>query len=131
MKKILISLLLAAILNLTVGCYSYKMVTVSEYKKIEMEDKPDDIRIMTKDYQLYQFSNSNFYIKNDTLYGKIKKPSDSKDELIEKKIAVADIADVELKSFDWVKTILLSLGIYLGIGLIIGISIGLNKRIGS
>jgi hypothetical protein len=126
MKKILSSILLVSLLNLFVGCYSYKAITVQEYNKIEKEDKPDDIRVMTKDYQVYQFSDSNFYIKDDTLYSKNQIFSNDNKELTERKIALTDIADIEIKKFDWLNTILLSLGIYLCVGLIVGISIGLS-----
>ena len=128
MKKMVISFLLAANLNLAVGCYSYKIVTVTEYNEIKDEDKPDDIKIMTKDYQVYKFSNSNIYIKNDTLYSKSKLPSNSKEDIVDKKFAVADIIDVEFKKFNWVKTILFSLGVYLGVGLIVGIIIGIRSE---
>jgi hypothetical protein len=68
-KKLISSILVVALLNL-VGCYSSDLVTVTEYNQIEEENKPDDIRVMTKDSQEYHFSKSNFYIENDTLYGK-------------------------------------------------------------
>ncbi len=68
-EKIFISFLLVAIFNLLVGCYSSELITVPEYNRIEDKDKPDDIRFTTKDYKEYHFSDSNFYVENDTLYG--------------------------------------------------------------
>lgn len=124
MKKMLSSILLVSVFNLLVGCYSYKAVTIQEYTRLEKDDKPDDIRVMTKDYQVYNFSDSNFFIKNDTLCSRDQILSNDNRELTERKIALTDIADIEIKKFDWLNTILLSLGIYLCVGLIVGISIG-------
>jgi len=70
-RKIFISFLLIALINFLVGCYSSEFVTAGEYEQVEEEDKPDDIRVITKDSQEYHFSESNFYIENDTLYGKV------------------------------------------------------------
>ena len=68
-KKLVSSILVVAVLNL-LGCYSFKSVTVPEYKQVEeKEDKPDEIYVITKDDQEYHFADSNFYFENDTLYG--------------------------------------------------------------
>ena len=67
-KKFISSILVFALLNLF-GCYSSEFVTVAEYKQMEEEGKPDEIYVKTKDYREYHFSDSNFYIENDTLYG--------------------------------------------------------------
>ena len=68
-KKLFISFLLVAIFNLLVGCYSSMLVTVPEYNQIEEEDKPSAISVVTKYGQEYHFSDSNFYVVDDTLYG--------------------------------------------------------------
>jgi len=70
-RNILISFLLVALINFLVGCYSFESVTVPEYKQVEeKEGKPNEIYVKTKDYREYHFSDSNFYIENDTLYGR-------------------------------------------------------------
>jgi len=69
-KKVFICFLLLALINFLVGCYSSELVTVPEYNQIEKEDKPDEIRVITKGAQEYHFSDSNFYIEKDTLYGR-------------------------------------------------------------
>jgi hypothetical protein len=72
-KKVFISFLLLAFLNFIAGCYSFQPVTVNEYRQIEQEDgKQNEIYVLTKDLQEYHFLNSNFYIKNDTLFGKAR-----------------------------------------------------------
>jgi hypothetical protein len=71
-KKIFISFLLFALINFIVGCYSFQPLTVPEYKQLEEEDgKQNEINVITKNGQEYQFSYSNYFIENDTLYGKI------------------------------------------------------------
>lgn len=115
-KKIFISFLIIAIFNLLAGCYSSKIITVPEYNRIEDKDKPDDIRLTTKDYKVYHFSESNFYVENDTLYGKgILLPSE---EPFEVKIALSDVVSMEVENINWLNTSLLGLGI-LGIGVIL------------
>ena len=95
-KKLISSILVFALLNL-LGCYSSELVNVTEYKQIEEEDKPDNIRVITKDFQEYYFSESNFYVENDTLYGK-EILYLSKEELpFEGRIAFEEIESIKLK----------------------------------
>jgi len=93
-KKIFISLLITAIFNLLVGCYSSELLTVPEYNQIEEEDKPDEILVISKDGQRYHFAESNFYVKNDTLYYKV-----SVEELpFEGKFAFGEIKSIQIES---------------------------------
>ena len=72
-KKVFISFLILTLINFIAGCYSFQPVNVTEYQRIEEEDgKQNEIYVITKDYQEYHFSDSNFYIENDTLFGKVK-----------------------------------------------------------
>jgi hypothetical protein len=98
MKKIFISFLLVAIFNLLLGCYSSKLVTVPEYNQIEEEDKPDEIRVITKDSQEYHFSESNFYVANDTLYEKDVIALSEKWIPFEGKFAFEEIEEIEFYS---------------------------------
>jgi len=106
-RKIFISFLLLALINLLAGCYSAESITVAEYNQMEEENKPDDIGVITKDSEEYHFSDSNFYVVNDTLYGKV---GDS-EQLLDRKIALSNIAWIEVDSINWATTILLGLGI--------------------
>ncbi len=92
-RKIFISFLLIALINFLVGCYSSELVTAGEYEQVEEEDKPDDIRVITKDSQEYHFSDSNFYVENDTLYGKVS----VKELSFEGKFALWEIESIKLK----------------------------------
>jgi len=94
-KKLISSILVVALLNL-LGCYSADLVTVTEYNQIEEEDKPDNIRVKTKDSQEYHFAESNFYIENDTLYGKVS----VKELSFEGKFAFGEIESIQLEYFD-------------------------------
>jgi len=94
-KKIFISFLLLAFLNFIAGCYSFQPVNVREYRQIEEEDgKQNEIYVKTKNYQEYHFSYWNYYIENDTLYGKI-----SVTELpFEGKFAFEEIKSIQIGS---------------------------------
>jgi hypothetical protein len=93
-KKILISLLIIAMFNLLVGCYSSELLTVPEYNQIEQEDKPDEMLVISKDGQEYHFSYSNYYIENDTLYGKVS----VKELPFEGKFAYSEIKSIQVES---------------------------------
>ena len=106
-RKFFISFLLIALINFLLGCYSAESITVLEYKQVEEEDKPDDIRVITKDSQEYHFSESNFYVEDDTLYGKV----DISEQLLDRKIALSDIESIQFEYLNGVTTTLLVLGI--------------------
>lgn len=126
-KKIFISFLVFALLNLLASCYSVKQITVPEYNQISEGDKPDEILIITKDFHKYQFSKYNLYILNDTLYGQGKiiltdmEQAYDGEILSDKKIAINDIDYIEIESYDKLKTCLVGGGISLGIIGLIGI----------
>jgi len=87
----------AALLNL-LGCYSFESITVPEYRQVmEEEGKPDEIKVTAKDFKEYHFSNSNFYVHNDTLYGKEKFLS--KGQPFEGKFAFWEIESIQLEDF--------------------------------
>jgi len=104
-KKIFISFLLVALFNLLVGCYSSELVTVPEYNQIEEVDKPKDIRVITKDGQEFHFSDSNFSVKDDTLYGKGKLLLEEKEEILNREIALSNIEAIEFEYVSWLNRI--------------------------
>ena len=131
-RKIFISFLLLALINFLAGCYSAESITVSEYKQVEKEDKPDEIYVKTKDSEEYHFSESNFYIENDTLYGKGKLILD-KEQPLDRKIAISNIAWIEVDSINWLTTSLFTLGILVGafiLFLVIAYASGATKHWG-
>ncbi|MGB5848245.1 MAG: hypothetical protein WBH40_07155 [Ignavibacteriaceae bacterium] len=103
-KKLISSILVVALLNL-VGCYSFESVSVPEYKQVEEEDgKPNEIKVVTKDFREYHFYDSGYYIHNDTLYGKVS----VKELPLEGKFAYWEIESIQLENFDWYKPSLIS-----------------------
>jgi len=127
-KKIFISFLIVAIFNLLVSCYSSELITVHEYKQVEeKEGKPDEIHLKTNDFQEYHFSD--FYIENDTLYGKGKLLLSDGEQLLNRKIALSDIESIELESVSAGKTVAFVLGI-VGIGVLLFLGIWAIKLSG-
>jgi len=56
-----------------IGCSGWETVTLSEYEKVEqLRGQPPKIYVRTSDSYVYIFSHSNYYIQNDTLFGKGK-----------------------------------------------------------
>ena len=106
-KKLISSILVFALLNL-LGCYSSELVNVTEYKQIEEEDKPDNIRVITIYSEYYL---SDFYIENDTLYAKGKEILYNKEKPFDGKIALSDIESIEVESLNSLNTILFGVGI--------------------
>jgi hypothetical protein len=54
-----------------VGCSGWETVSFREYKKIEqLRGQPPEIYVQSSDSYDYIFSHSNYYIQNDTLFGK-------------------------------------------------------------
>ncbi len=65
-------LIVGATFILIIGCSgSLKTVSLREYKKIEqLRGQPPKIYVRDSDSHVYIFSKSNYYIQNDTLFGK-------------------------------------------------------------
>ena len=68
-KKIFIGFLTVVLLNFSLGCYSYKIISVSELEEIEKEI-PTEIVLKTQEGKIYNFPDSSYYVENDTLYGR-------------------------------------------------------------
>jgi len=106
-KKIFISFLLVAFINLLTGCYSFQSVSLSEYEEFKMEKgKPNEIYVKTKDRTWYNFTNFNYHIQSDTLYGWGKMLDDDWKELSNEKIALVNIESLGINKKDWVRTYL-------------------------
>ena len=111
-KKIFINFILIAFLNFIAGCSSFHTVSISEYEQIEEEEgKPDEIFLTTNDNKRYHLMRTDYFIENDTLYGKGKLLVD-REELINKKIALSDIAVIETEKINWGTTSCLGIGIF-------------------
>jgi len=98
-KKLISSILVVALLNL-VGCYTIQSVSVPEYKQVEKEEgKPDEIFVKTNEPLEYHFSDSDFYIEKDTLYGNGILLQSKEEITLEKKFAVSEIDSIQLYYF--------------------------------
>lgn len=99
-------------------------ITVSEYQNIEAErGKPDEIYLTKYDESKYHFMKTDFYIENDTLYGKGKLLVGAREEFVGRTIALSNIESIEVETFNLGNTILLSTGILLGVLIIASIII--------
>ena len=109
-KKILISLLLVTLFNLFVSCTSYEVVTPAEFKEIEKDEKPDKLNIKTNDNHAFDLSNSNYDIKNDSLFWQEQITIDEKWIPYEGKITFDEIKEVEYydDKNDWTYTLSIS-----------------------
>jgi len=71
------------------------LVNVTKYKQIEEEDKLNEIFVKTEDSQEYYFSEPNFYIENDTLYGN----KYTRTIPVGRTIAFSEIASIQFEDF--------------------------------
>jgi hypothetical protein len=107
-KKAFISFMLLTFINFITGCYTFNSVTVPEYKQVEEEEgKPDEIYVKTKSNEWYHFTNSQYYIKNDTLHGVSILLSDDWQPASNTNIALSDIKSMGVESKNWYLTSLI------------------------
>jgi hypothetical protein len=66
-KKFIVFLLIPALLTQLYGCYSTQDISKNEVAGLK---DGGDLIVYTKDSTIYSFEASNYYISNDTLYGK-------------------------------------------------------------
>jgi len=72
-KKLKMVFLIGVAFNFLIGCSGWKTVSFKEYKKVEqLRGQPPKIYVRASDSYDYIFSHSNYYIQNDTLFGKSK-----------------------------------------------------------
>jgi hypothetical protein len=108
--------------------------SVSQYQKIVDEDgKPDEIYLTKLDSSRYRFMKNDYHIENDTLYGKGKLLLGDVERLQVRKIAISNIAWIEVDSINWLTTSLFTLGILVGafiLFLVIAYASGATKHWG-
>ena len=109
-------------------------VTVSQYQKIEAESgKADEIYLTKNDSTKYHFMKNDYYIENDTLYGKGKFLPIEKDQPFEGNIALTEVESIRVETYDTTQTLLIwvPLGSIIGLGilvLIVFVSGGVNVK---
>ena len=109
-KKLLISFLLISLFNLYVSCTSYEIVAPAEFKDIEKDGRPNELIIKTNDNQVFSLLNSNYDIRNDSLFWQEKITIDEKWIPFEGQIALDEIKEVEYYNDknDWTYTLSIS-----------------------
>lgn len=120
MKKIIIYITIASLLNL-VGCYYQQQMVPAEYN---FKDK-DDITVTTTD-TVYTLKSDEYYYNNDTLFASVTKPLDDKTNLrYFIGIPVNKIETIETKRIDNLNTTI-TLGVIalLAAGLVFLLSTG-------
>lgn len=94
--------------GLLVGCYHVKSIALPEYERVEnRKEKPDEIYVKTKDGKWYHYTNSQYYIINDTMYGYGNFLSDEWKNVEDTKIALSDIESIGIEDIDYFITGLL------------------------
>ncbi|NWG27030.1 MAG: hypothetical protein HXY48_00700 [Ignavibacteriaceae bacterium] len=125
-KNIVVSLLILALINNLVGCYSLKEVTKEEF--ISIEGNPG-IGVTTNKQEEYFFENDRYTIPNDSIYGmgslilengaKVKLNSETK-------ISLEDVEKFKIEKIDVTNTIIVGL---IGVGLAVLLALGIQSII--
>ncbi len=90
---------------------------ISQYQKIEAErGKTDEIYLTKTDDTKYHFMKTDYYIENDTLYGKGKLLLGDREQQLDRKIALADIESFQVDQINIITTAGLVIGILIIIG---------------
>lgn len=119
-KNIFASVLIIALIISLVACSSSELVTGQEFKRIEQNDTPKKIQVTTRDSTVYHFVKPNFYVKNDTLYGKKRFVLNDNERWLVRKIAISDIEYIQTEMGAGVKQlVLIGLALVIFIGGII------------
>ena len=123
MSKIdITSVLLIAIAISLAACSSSEVITVQDFKQIEEKDKPEKIRVTTRDSSEYRFVKPDYYFENDTLYGKKRYILNDEERTLVRKIAISNIESIQTEMGDWdKKLIIIGFSLALFIGFIIAV----------
>jgi len=119
MKKIIIYLTIASLLNL-VGCYYQQQMTPGEYKF----DENLDLQVSTKD-TTYNILSDDYYYANDTLFAKVLKPLNERTNVkVSVNIPKTEIEKLEVTKKDELASNLTLIGVIVGI-MVIATVVGL------
>ena len=110
MNKFIIWSTILSVMNL-IGCYYQEQMSPDDYSF----DENSIVKITTKD-TVYNFNGNDYYLENDTLFGKVSKKLDERRTLkFIVEIPVEDIERVEVERSDAVGTTFTVLGVLAGI----------------
>ena len=88
--------LVGTVVSLLVGFSGWETVSLQEYKKVDqLRGQPGEIYVRTSDSKFYLFSHSNYYIKNDTLFGKGYLLKNDKEILFEGEFVLTNIESIQ------------------------------------
>ncbi|MFC2103283.1 hypothetical protein ACFLSS_02525 [Bacteroidota bacterium] len=119
MKKIIVSIVIISFLILA-GCYYQEQMKPGDYKF----DDNSTMKIITTD-SVYNFNGDDYYLGNDTLFGKVSKKIDERKTLITNvEIPIEDIVSVELEWVDAFETTLTIIGVLAGLFAVFVFSFG-------
>jgi len=126
-KKFISIILVVTFFNLT-SCSSSQVVTAEDFRPISQDDISEGILVITKDTKKYSFARTDYWIENDTLYGKGKKFVGKEEAPFEGSIFLGDVAFIEYEESDWYQTTCITTSIVivgiLGLILIVGAATG-------
>jgi len=78
------------------ACSSSENVTLRKYEVVEhLRGQPAEIYVRTADSKLYLFSHSNYYIQNDTLYGRGYLMTDEDEIIFEGEFVLTNIESIQ------------------------------------
>ena len=99
-RKIITVFLLISFLHF-VGCYSTETISIKKIKEgTEQIDFGKDIKIVTTEYNSYNFPAYNYQINNDTLYGNGTQIVFGNEIPFNGKIAMSDISSIKHEEVD-------------------------------
>jgi len=118
MKKILISILITAFLNL-IGCYSVSEVSKDEF----IGAKNSDAYLLTNHLEKLHFKNGNYFVEKDTLQGIGERQFGGVSFPFKGSVPLDSVNNYQIEYLDGLKTTELVLGIGALVVLIAGVII--------
>jgi hypothetical protein len=123
-KNIMISLLIIALINNLVGCYSPMEVTKEEF--ISIEGNPG-IGVTTNKQEEYFFENDRYTISNDSIYGMGSLILDNGTRVkldSETQISLEDVEKFKIEKIDVTNTIIVGM---ISVGLVVLLGLGIQS----
>ena len=114
-KKIFVSFLIVAIINLLVGCYSYQEITKEEFVQTE---EYSDLKVRTKNQSIYKFDEGSYTVMEDSIYGSGKAKLNHSNKRFEDYTGSVYLEDIESFEFDKFNVVITVLVIAAGVGLL-------------
>jgi len=75
-------------------CSSSDVITIKDFKQIEIQEVPDNIWVITRDSSEYHFIKPDYYVEDDTLFGERKYILNDEEHVLVSKITRSDIESI-------------------------------------